>query len=124
MRPDAETAAGVMRAAGLEPLEAYAGTALPWESRRTECGAIVARRLGSLTGRSRRPGCKRCADRANGEAQRHDEDLAVAEMREHGDGHTLPGPGGSAPGGIAAGSCGHVQVHGQRQRPGAAAAAR
>ncbi|GGW13529.1 hypothetical protein GCM10018980_70660 [Streptomyces capoamus] len=33
---------------------------------------------------SRRPACKRCADRANGEAQRHDEDLAVAEMREHG----------------------------------------
>ncbi|MFH8395765.1 hypothetical protein [Streptomyces sp. NPDC018036] len=84
MRHDAETAAAVMRAAGLEPLEPYPGTAFPWKSRCTKCGAIVSPRLGSLTGRSRRPGCKRCADRANGEAQRHDEDLAVAEMREHG----------------------------------------
>jgi hypothetical protein len=45
---------------------------------------VVSPRLGSLTGHSRRPGCKPCADRANAAAQRHDEDLAVAEMHEHG----------------------------------------
>lgn len=79
-----EAAAAVMRAAGLEPLEPYPGTAFPWKSRCTRCGATVSPRLGSLTGQSRRPGCKPCADRANGVAQRHDEDLAVAEMGEHG----------------------------------------
>ncbi|MFD9053468.1 hypothetical protein [Streptomyces zaomyceticus] len=84
MRHDAETAAAAMRAAGLEPLEPYPGTAFPWKSRCTKCGATVSPRLGSLTGRNRPPGCKRCADRAHGEAQRHDEELAVAEMREHG----------------------------------------
>lgn len=83
-RIDPEAAAAVMRAAGLEPLEPYPGTAFPWKSRCTGCGAIVSPRLGSLTGKSRRPGCKPCADRATGAAQRHDEDLAVAEMREHG----------------------------------------
>lgn len=46
--------------------------------------AVVSPRLGSLTGRSRRPSCKPCADRANGIAGRHDEGLAVAEMRERG----------------------------------------
>ncbi len=70
-RIDPEAAAGVMRAAGLEPLEPYAGTAFPWKSRCTKCGAIVSPRLGSLTGRSRRPSCKPCSDRATGAAQRH-----------------------------------------------------
>jgi recombinational DNA repair protein (RecF pathway) len=83
MRHDPEAAAAVMRAAGLEPLEPYPGTAFPWKSRCSRCGAIVSPRLGSLTGRSR-PGCKPCADRANGVASRHDEDLAVTEMRERG----------------------------------------
>lgn len=36
MRHDAETAAGVMREAGLEPLEPYPGTAFPWKSRCTK----------------------------------------------------------------------------------------
>ncbi|MFD6967418.1 hypothetical protein [Streptomyces sp. NPDC059949] len=83
IRHDARAAEQVMRAADLEPLEPYPGTAFPWKSRCTRCGAVVAPRLGSLTGRSR-PGCKPCADRANGVASRHDEDLAVAEMRERG----------------------------------------
>ncbi|MFJ4151890.1 hypothetical protein ACIP10_30555 [Streptomyces galbus] len=84
MRHDAETAAAVMREAGMEPLEPYPGTAFPWKSRCTKCASIVSPRLGSLTGLSRRPARKRCADRATGEAQRHDEDLAVVEMRVHG----------------------------------------
>ncbi|MFF7250520.1 GIY-YIG nuclease family protein [Embleya sp. NPDC008237] len=83
MRNDAEAASAVMRAAGFEPLEPYPGTAFAWKSRCTRCGTIVSPRLGSLAGRSR-PGCKPCADRANGIAQRHDEGLAVAEIREHG----------------------------------------
>ncbi|MFI9780447.1 hypothetical protein ACIHCV_38200 [Streptomyces sp. NPDC051956] len=35
-----------------------------------------------MTGKNR-PGCKLCGNRARGVAQRHDEDLAVAEVREH-----------------------------------------
>lgn len=80
-RNDAEQATAAMLNAGLEPLEPYPGTAHPWKCRCTRCGSIVSPRLGSLAPNRRRHGCKPCADRANGIAQRHDEDLAVAEMR-------------------------------------------
>lgn len=51
-----------MRAAGLEPLEPYPGSAFPWKRRCTGCGAIVSPRLGSMTGKNR-PGCKLCGNR-------------------------------------------------------------
>ncbi|MFF3679870.1 GIY-YIG nuclease family protein [Streptomyces sp. NPDC002120] len=84
MRNDADEAVAAMRAAGLEPLEPYPGSAFPWKSRCTRCDAVVSPRLGSMAAGSRRPGCKPCADKANGIAQRHDENLAVEEMRAHG----------------------------------------
>jgi hypothetical protein len=81
LRHDAAAAEAAMRRAGLEPLMPYPGTAKPWRSRCTRCGAEVAPRLMNI---DRVVPCRRCADRARGIAQRHDEDLAVEEMRAHG----------------------------------------
>lgn len=80
MRHDERAAIAVVREAGLEPQEPYPGTAFPWKCLCTVCGSTVFPRLGSLT-EGRRPSCRKCADRARGEAQRHDAAPAEARMR-------------------------------------------
>ncbi|MGY1583252.1 hypothetical protein [Streptomyces sp. MN13] len=80
MRHDEQLAIAAMRTAGLEPLEPYPGTALPWKCRCSRCGSIVSPRLGSLTGATR-PSCRRCANRATAEGQRHDAAEAEERMR-------------------------------------------
>ncbi len=63
-----ETAAQVLRGAGLEPLEPYPGrTTLPWRCRCAACGAVVAPNLNNLSrGLSR--GCRYCSARADNES--------------------------------------------------------
>jgi hypothetical protein len=45
---DSEQAAALMRAAGLEPLEPYPGTDVPWRCRCTVCGTVGAPTHGSI----------------------------------------------------------------------------
>jgi len=70
-----DSASATMRAAGLEPLDAYPGTDNPWRCRCTACGREVTPRF-SMIRRGASKGCKYCAGRA-----RIDSQVAVADMR-------------------------------------------
>lgn len=77
-RLDPAAAAEQMRAAGLEPLETYPGSAKKWHCRCTTCGQEVWPRHSSIN--QGRGGCNYCAKVASSNASRLDPDVAVAEM--------------------------------------------
>jgi len=91
IRLDAAQATAEMRAAGLEPLEPYPGTKVPWRCRCLTCQSEVQPCHGDV--RDRGSGCRYCANRARGLAQRHDGDQAVADMRAAGLEPLEPYPG-------------------------------
>ena len=55
---DHDTAAAVMRAAGLEPQHEYRNATTPWPCRCVQCGEVVSPTYGSVKGGS---GCRVCA---------------------------------------------------------------
>lgn len=65
---DHDTAAAIMRAAGLEPLAPYPGSMSPWLCQCLACGDEVSPRLNGI--RSGQGGCAACGNRRNGEHQR------------------------------------------------------
>lgn len=58
---DPDLALSVMRAAGLEPQEAFPGSAKPWKSIHKQCGRVVSPRYNTVQQRGR--GCPYCAGR-------------------------------------------------------------
>lgn len=56
---DPKAAIKAMRAAGLQPLDPYPGSASPWRCRCRTCGKVVTPRYGNV--RLRQRGCKFCA---------------------------------------------------------------
>jgi hypothetical protein len=88
-----DEAVAAMRAAGLEPLEPYPGTALtPWRHRCTACGAEGRPRLGDLRSR-KQGGCIPCGIARRSAAQKVPDGKAVAVMRTGGLEPLEPYPG-------------------------------
>ena len=81
-RLDPGTAAEQMRAAGLDPLEPYPGSAKKWRCRCTRCGDEVYPRHSSI--QQGRGGCGRCGKRASDEALRLKPNTAIDQMRAAG----------------------------------------
>ena len=86
---DPDEAVAVMRAAGLEPLEPFPGSNVPWRCSCTKCGKEVQPRFGGIRGGQ--GGCIWCAGR------KVDPDEAVAVMRSAGLEPLEPYPGATTP---------------------------
>jgi recombinational DNA repair protein (RecF pathway) len=78
---DPDEAAAVMRAAGLEPVGPYPGSARPWLCRCTRCGRESKPRYATV---SMGTGCRYCGGERIRQALRLDADQAAATMREAG----------------------------------------
>lgn len=78
LRMDANVAAEVMRAVGLEPLDDYPGADTPWPCHCQECGAHVSPTYGSARDGH---GCRHCAARDRGKRHRLDHEVAADVMR-------------------------------------------
>jgi recombinational DNA repair protein (RecF pathway) len=90
-RLPAEEAEGVMRAAGLEPLEPYTAAIAPWRCECKRCGREVTPAYNSI--QQGRGGCRACGMERFGELLREDADAAVAVMRSAGLEPLEPYPG-------------------------------
>ncbi|WP_185993012.1 GIY-YIG nuclease family protein [Streptomyces sp. 130] len=78
-----DEAEALMRAAGLEPLEAYSGRRhTAWRCRCTGCGRETSPSLGGIL--AGQGGCRRCADLRAAAARRTDPEIAAADMRAAG----------------------------------------
>lgn len=91
---ESDVAVADVRAAGLEPLEAYPGhTASPWRCRCARCGSEVTARLQKI--RSGEGCCVRCGIEASAAGRRADAEQAAALMRAAGLEPLEPYPGGN-----------------------------
>lgn len=90
-----------MRAAGLEPLDAYPGANKAWRCRCEKCGKEVSPRLNSVRNMGQ-GGCQYCAGTA-----RLDPDVAVAVMLGAGLKPLVPYPGASKPWPCRCKTCGN-----------------
>ena len=80
-----EEACERMRVAGVEPDGPYPGkNGLPWPGRCIRCGSVVNASLATATSKRGKGGCRACADRARGDAQRVPPEEAVRTMRQAG----------------------------------------
>ncbi|MFF3716132.1 hypothetical protein [Streptomyces prasinus] len=95
-RIDPDVAVAVMRAAGLEPMDPYPGANVPWNSRCTRSGHLVAPTFTSVRiGAS--GGCRHCGRIAAGERRRAaGRAQAEADMRAAGFEPLEPYPGARA----------------------------
>jgi hypothetical protein len=85
------TAIEELREAGMEPLEVFAGSDVPWMARCNVCGAVGRLRLSSI--RQGQGGCGPCSYRRRGERSRVPEQEARKIMRERGFRPLDPYPG-------------------------------
>lgn len=85
-----EEAVEVMRAAGVEPLEPYPGSARPWRCRCLTCGKEVSPRIGGV--KKGQGACKYCAANAPIDSER-----AASDMRAAGFQPLEPYPGSDRP---------------------------
>jgi hypothetical protein len=85
-RKDPREPADIMRVAGLEPLEPYPGSGVPWRCRHVACGREVTPRLSNVTKGQR--GCVYCSGRV-----RLDPEAAASVMRAAGLEPLEPYPG-------------------------------
>ena len=81
-RLDPEAAAAIMRSAGVEPIEPYRNSQLPWQCRCLTCGQVVNPRYSDVRGGHH--GCKWCAWRQARRGQRTEHEVAGSFMIEHG----------------------------------------
>lgn len=88
---DSDLVAEVMQEAGLEPLEPYPGLHRPWKAQCVECRAVVSPHFATV--RHRGSGCRVCAAKAKGKAQRFDADEAFDLMLQAGVEPQEPYPG-------------------------------
>lgn len=102
---DADEAASVMLAAGVEPLEPYRNSKAPWRCRCRSCGAEVSPSYGSVASGNR--ACRYCSKVGAGIKQRRDADEAVAIMRAAGFEPLIPYPGQKKPWVCSCLTCGH-----------------
>jgi hypothetical protein len=78
-------AAERMRAAGIDPVGPYPGrNSIPWAGRCIQCGSGVKVSLATATDTRGKGGCRECANRARGDAQRVPPEEAIRTMREAG----------------------------------------
>jgi hypothetical protein len=82
VRLDSETAAELMRSAGVNPLEPYPGAGETWRCRCMTCGREVTPRYTDV--RRGHSGCKWCAWRKTSLSQRMAHETAASFMIEHG----------------------------------------
>lgn len=82
LRFSTERAIGIMRAAGLQPLEPYVNSETPWRSVHLACGREVLPRLNSI--RQGSTGCRFCGYVKMAEARRNDSESAKELMRNSG----------------------------------------
>lgn len=91
-----ESAEAEFRLRGLEPLQPWPGSSSkPWPARHTECGRVVAPRLGNIA--AGQGPCRECGQDATHSALRLDEEVAVTLMRSMGLEPIAPFPGVDAP---------------------------